>query len=198
MSKTVAFTESEADETCVFSWREAGSSLVPSNVGALLSLLMEVQCVGSDWGRGVHIRAVLKALQLLCCLFCGHVGRLGSFSLPRLIWQVVFCVLCAKHHKSMKHVALTVFLSFLLLTKASSNGQSNLGHVCPNLRRSWCILGACPSPCWHVSPNVGALLASRGGMLEVIGAVGSMLKALLLLLCFCGDVRPLGCFFSAV
>ena len=50
------------------------------------------------------------------------------------------------------------FLSFLLLTKACSNGQSNLGHVCANLRRSWCILRAYPSPCWHVSPNVGALL----------------------------------------
>ena len=46
--------------------------------------------------------------------------------------------------------------------------------------------------CW------GSLEASRGGMLEVIGAVGSMLKALLLLFFFCGDVRPLGCFFSAV
>ena len=42
--------------------------------------------------------------------------------------------------------------------------------------------------CW------GSLEASRGGMLEVIGAVGSMLKALLLLLIFlCGDVG----FFAA-
>ena len=40
----------------------------------------------------------------------------------------------------------------------------------------------------------GSLEASCGGMLEVIGAVGSMLKALLLLLIFlCGDVG----FFAA-
>ena len=46
----------------------------------------------------------------------------------------------------------------------------------------------------HFTPCWGSLEASRGGMLEVIGAVGSMLKALLLLLIFlCGDVG----FFAA-
>ena len=35
--------------------------------------------VGSDWGRGGWIRAMSKALLLLCFLFCGHVGPLGCF-----------------------------------------------------------------------------------------------------------------------
>ena len=35
--------------------------------------------VGSDWGRGGWIRAMLKALLLLRYLFCGHVGPLGCF-----------------------------------------------------------------------------------------------------------------------
>ena len=56
---------------------------------------------------------------------------------------------------------------------------------------------------WGISFTILAhftpLETSRGGMLEVIGAVGSMLKAsLLLFYFFCGDVGPLGCFFSAV
>ena len=50
--------------------------------------------------------------------------------------------------------------------KASSSGRSNLGHVCANLRRFWCILGTYPFPCWPLE-------ASRGGMLEVSRAVGS-------------------------
>ena len=45
------------------------------------------------------------------------------------------------------------------VTKACSNERSNLGHVCENLRGSWYILRAYPSPCCHVSPNVGALFS---------------------------------------
>ena len=70
--------------------------------------------------------------------------------------------------------ARNVFVRALLLMKACSSWWSNLGQVCANLRRSSGIPGAYPSPSWRVSPNVGALFEpSRGGMLEVIGAVGS-------------------------
>ena len=43
---------------------------------------------------------MLKALLLLC--FAAMLVHLAAFSLPCLTWQVVFCVLCVKHHKSMK------------------------------------------------------------------------------------------------
>ena len=43
---------------------------------------------------------MLKALLLLC--FAAMLVHLAAFSLPCLTWQMVFCVLCVKRHKSMK------------------------------------------------------------------------------------------------
>ena len=110
---------------------------------------------------------MLKALLLLCYLFCGHVGPFGCFFSAVWLGQVVFCAVRVKHKKHEKWGPTSeerwfwqFSLSFLLLClmKASSSGCLNSGHVCANLRRSWCILGTYPVPCWHVSPNVGALL----------------------------------------
>ena len=71
-----------------------------------------------------------------------------------------------------------LFSSFVCLWKLAPVGSrwSKLGHVCTSLGRSWCIPGAYPfqksilarfAQCW------GSLEPFRGGMLEVIGAVGS-------------------------
>ena len=76
---------------------------------------------------------MLKALLLLCYLFCGHAWLF--FSLP---FDSGRCVVCVKHHKnhdqsgptSVKKVGFESFWSFLLLMKAGSSEWSNLGHVC--------------------------------------------------------------------
>ena len=68
--------------------------------------------------------------------------------------------------------ARNVFVRALLLMKACSSWWSNLGHLCKSsaiFRHSWGIsfsILARFTQCW-------GSLCSRGGMLEVIGAVGS-------------------------
>ena len=103
---------------------------------------------------------------------------------------------------SVRKVVLRVFWSFFvayesLLQWAVKFGAclwKSLGILVHSWDISFSILEH-STQCW------GSLGASRGGMLEVIGAVGSraMLKALLLLrYLFCSHVGPLGCFISAV
>ena len=108
--------------------------------------------------------------RLCCCYvtcFADMLVHLAAFFSAVWLGQVVFCVVHVKHKKHEKwgptseerwFWQFSLSFLFLCLMKASSSGCLNSGHVCANLRRSWCILGTYPVPCWHVSPNVGALL----------------------------------------
>ena len=86
--------------------------------------------------------------------------------------------MCVKHRENTKNMrsdkckkdGFDRFLSLLLLTKACSNGRSNLVHVC-SATIGWVLvlfhILAHFTQCW------GSLEPSHGGMLEVIVAVGS-------------------------
>ena len=132
---------------------------------------------------------MLKALLLLC--FAAMLVHLAAFSLPCLTWQVVFLrtVRKLKRHKSMKMRSdkckkggfdsfFVVFVAYESLLQWAVKFGACLRQSSAILVHSWGIsfsMLARFAQCW------GSVGASRGGMLEVIGAVGSMLKALLLL-----------------
>ena len=127
-------------------------------------------------------------------MFCGHVGPLGCFfsALFDLAGGFLRTVRKLKRHKSMKMRSdkckkggfdsfFVVFVAYESLLQWAVKFGACLHQSSAILVHSWGIsfsMLARFAQCW------GSVGASRGGMLEVIGAVGSMLKALLLLFYF--------------